>query len=135
MSSLKEKLKLPRLIKEMTCNSVRSTLHEGIRHQLWTIGEEMGMTPLAEFKITFEAKGYRRPTRIGKLDLVWIDQNGEIDTAFEIDFSWKKKSLFKLKDIQAKNKVWVVFTGQTRTRKPKPDLAGVETIEIQGKYI
>lgn len=75
--------------------SCRNSIHDDIKCQLYLLAKELYLLPIPEGKWSNLTK-----TRI---DMLWI-KDSEIYSAFEIDYSIKKNSIFKLTSIKAKNK-------------------------------
>lgn len=66
----------------------------------------------------------------GKLDLLWYKETGE-KIIFEIDFSYKPKSLFKLQSTYANKKYWIIVNKQL----PLRFFQGIEVIKLPFNFM
>lgn len=96
-------VELPLVPEHLRKLSHRSTKHEMMRYQLIKRGLENGLIPLLEYKVPG-----------GRIDAAWLDTDGRLIAVFEIDFSYKPKSLKKLVESNAQYKYWVVMRKGSR---------------------
>lgn len=79
-------------------------LHNGLQRHIATMANNFGYKSFMEYKI------HNENTYNKYIDVVWIDKkNKNIAYAIEIDSSLRNKSIKKLNDIEAKNKIWILY--------------------------
>jgi hypothetical protein len=70
----------------------------------------------------------------GKIDVIWKKKK-RILCAFEIDSSYRQKSIRKLKGINAENKIWVVYFDNAKYQNNLKLLENeIKIISMQKKY-
>jgi len=78
-------------------------LHNGLQRHIAAMARRFGFKSIMEYKTTNENMYCKR------IDVVWLDKSKDIVYAIEIDSSLKKGSIKKLNNINAKNKIWILY--------------------------
>ena len=96
----------------------RSYFHELLKYKIIRLAYNSGYIPIPEAN-----------TSRGKLDVLWWKNNSDM-VAFEIDFSYKKRSLDKLTHSLAKEKYWIIVN----KKLPLKQFSGIKIIKLDFNY-
>jgi hypothetical protein len=72
--------------------SSRQTTHDGIKLQLYVLGYRLGYIPILEAVIDLGNE-----SRSGRMDCLFLDRSRNVVCGIEIDASYRKKSVAKLR--------------------------------------
>jgi hypothetical protein len=98
------KMELYNYISEHICHISKTIyFHKSLQRRIAAIAKAFGFIPIIEYE-TLDEKMYNK-----YLDVVWLDRNGNIAYAIEIDSSLKTGSIKKLNNIKAENKIWILY--------------------------
>jgi len=75
--------------------------------ELAALGKRCGYTPKREWEVPDRGDGRR-----GFIDLVWL-LDDKILAAIELDRVYRRKPIFKLKQIQTEAKIWICWSGSS----------------------
>lgn len=100
--------------------------HCELQERLRTLGERLGYISKAEYWTPRILDGRR-----GQIDLVWSARDGGRGVAFELDASWRRKSIRKLLHMApTHHPVWIVYGNPYMTfRRDEYDLDSLIIIE------
>jgi hypothetical protein len=90
------KAEIPEMIKYSKSSD---EFHDNLRNYLLIMAEEFECNG----KIKYETFNKR------KIDVVWLDDIGNIRLAFEVDGGLRKRSIKRLVDLVADNKIWLYY--------------------------
>ena len=93
----------------------KTTFHNFFKFSLERIAGKYGLCGKVEYPVD------RGDYRIGRVDVVWVDEYDLPVVAIEIDNSNNKTAISKLQNIQANLKIWVYYGEPDKIRPPKID--------------
>lgn len=100
--------------------------HQNLQLAIGNLSKKYDLIGILEYPVSNRGDGNK-----GHIDVVWISYLGTV-VAFELDKSPRKKSIFKLSNIQADLKIWVYY-GKESALLNKFDFSDFEDITIHQK--